>query len=60
MIKNVEILNKSLMMNSLLKIITERRSQKFYKTIDVHSLTNATNEIEVSMIYLVVTFFVGR
>ena len=47
------------MVNSLQKIITERRSQKFYKTIDVHSLTNAINEIEVSMIYLVVTFFVG-
>ena len=48
------------MVNSLQKIITERRSQKFYKNIDVHSLTNAINEIEVSMIYLVVTFFVGR
>ena len=47
------------MVNSLQKIITERRSQKFYKTIDVHSLTNAIDEIEVSMIYLVVTFFVG-
>ena len=46
------------MMESLLEIITERGSQKFYKFIDVHSLTNATDEIDVS-IFLVVTFFVG-
>ena len=48
------------MIDSLLEIITERGSQKFYKPIDTHSVTNAIDEIEVSMIFLVVTFFVGR
>ena len=50
------------MVDSLLEIITERRSQKFYKFIDVHSMTNAIDEIVVSMIFkifLVVIFFVG-
>ena len=36
------------MVDSLLEIVTEKRSQKFYEPIDVHSLTNAINEIEVS------------
>ena len=44
----------------LLEIITERGSQKFYKSIDVHFMTNAIDEIEISMIFLVVTCFVGR
>ena len=35
-------------------------SQKFYKPVDVLSVTNAVEEIEVSMIFLLVTFFVGR
>ena len=48
------------MMDSLLEIITERVSQKFYKPIDVHPVTNAIDKIEVSMIFLAVTFFVGR
>ena len=48
------------MVDSLLEMITERESQKFYKPVDVHSLTHAIDEIEVSMIFLVVTFFVGR
>ena len=48
------------MLDNLLEIITERKSQKFYKPVDVHSVTNAVEEIEVSMIILVVTFFVGR
>ena len=48
------------MVNSLLEIITKRRSQKFYKPTDIHSATNAINEIEVTMIFVVVTFFVGR
>ena len=56
--KNVGMLQ--LMVDSLLEIITERGSQKFYKPINVHSLNDAINEIEVSMIFLVVTFFVGR
>ena len=48
------------MIDSLLEIITERGSQKFYKPIDVHPLANAIDKIEVSMVFLVVTFFVGR
>ena len=51
-----------MIVDSLLEIITERRSQKFYKSIDVHSMTNAIEEIVVSMvfkIFLVVIFFVG-
>ena len=47
------------MVDSLLEIITERGSQKFYKPIDVHSVTNAIDKIEVSMVFLAVTFFVG-
>ena len=31
--------------------ITERGNQKFYKPIDVHSVTNAIDEIQVSMIF---------
>ena len=38
-------------------ILTERWSQTFYKPIDVHFVTNAIDEIEVSMVFLVVTFF---
>ena len=48
------------MVDSLPEIITERGSQKFYKPIDVHPLTNAIDKIEVSMIFLAVTFFVSR
>ena len=48
------------MMDSLLEIITERGSQKFYKPTDVHSVTNAIDKIEVSMAFLAVTFFMGR
>ena len=47
-------------MDSLLEIITEWGSQKFYKAIDVHSVTNAIDKIEVSTVCLAVTFFVGR
>ena len=46
------------MVDSLLEIITERGSQKLYKPIEVHSLISATEEIVVSMIVLVDTFFV--
>ena len=45
-------------MDSLQEIITETGSQKFYKPIDVHSVTNGLDKIEVSMVFLVVTFFV--
>ena len=48
------------MVDSLLEIITERGSQTFYKPVDVHSVTNAIDKIEVSMVFLAVTFFVGR
>ena len=41
--------------------INNNRNKKFYKPIDVHSVTNPIDEIEVSMAFLVVTFFcVGR
>ena len=48
------------MVDSLLETITERGSQKFCKPIDVdvHSVTN--DKIDVSMVFLAVTFFVGR
>ena len=50
------------MVDNLIEVITitERGSQKLYKPIDVHSVTNAIDEIEVNMIFLVVTIFVGR
>ena len=46
------------MVDSLLEKITERGSQMFSKPIDVHSVTN--DKIDVSMVFLAVTFFVGR
>ena len=45
------------MVDSLLEIIIERGGQK---PIDVHSVTNATDKIEVRKVFLAVTFFVGR
>ena len=48
------------MVVSLLQIITERGSQKLYKPIDVHSVANAIDKIEVSSVFLPVTFFVVR
>ena len=47
------------MVDSLLEITTERGSQKSYKPINAHSVSNALDEIEVSMVFLVVTFFVA-
>ena len=47
------------MVKSFLKIIKEKRIQKFYKHIDVNSVTNDTDEIEVSMVFLAVIFFGG-
>ena len=52
-------LRQSLMRESLLQTITERRSLKFYKSIDILSVTNAIGQTEVTMIFLVVTFYVG-
>ena len=48
------------MVESLLEIITERKSQKFYKPIDVHSMANAIEKVEVSMVKFVVIFFCGQ
>ena len=48
------------MVDSLLEIITERGNQKFYKSMDAHSVTNAIDKIEVSVALLAITFFVGR
>ena len=48
------------MVVSLLEITTERGSQKLYKLIDVHSVTNAIGKIEISTVFLAVTFFVVR
>ena len=48
------------MVESLLEIITERKSQKFYKPIDVHSVANAIEKVEVSMVKSVVIFFCGQ
>ena len=50
----------NLIVESLGGIMKERRSQKFYKPEDVNSVTNAIDEIEISMIFPVVTFFLGR
>ena len=40
------------MVVSSLEIITERGCQKLYKPIDVHSVTNAIDKIEVSAGFL--------
>ena len=47
------------MVDSFLEIITESGNQKFYKSIEVQSVTNAIDVIEESM-ESVVAFFVGR
>ena len=47
--KNVEILKYPLTVESLLEILTNRRSQAFYKLIDVHSVTNVTGESILSI-----------
>ena len=45
------------MVESLLEIITESKGQNFYKPIDFNSMTNAIDEMKVSMIFLAATFF---
>ena len=52
-----EILNWLLMVESLLEILVKRRSQKFYKSIDVNSMENVIVEIKVRMVFLVVHRF---
>ena len=41
----VEILEWLLMVDGLLKVILATGSQKFYKSIDVYSMTNAIGKI---------------
>ena len=53
------MLKQSLMVDSLLEIMTERESQKFYKPTEVHFVINVIGEIEVSMIFIVAAFFCG-
>ena len=43
--KNVRILKYSLTMESVLKILTNRRSHEFYKLADDHSVTNFIGEV---------------
>ena len=57
--EHVGILKWSLMVGNLLEIITKRRGQRFYKPVDVNSVINAVDEIEVDMIFLAVAFRVG-
>ena len=42
--KNVGIWKYLLTVESLLEILTNRRSQAFYKLIDIHSVTNVIGE----------------
>ena len=42
--KNVGILKYALAVESLPEILTNRRSQAFYKLIDVHSVANVIEE----------------
>ena len=44
------------MMENLLEVIT---GQKLYKPIDLNSVINATDEIEIGVNFLAVTFGVG-
>ena len=43
--ESVEILKDSFMVESLLEILTKRRSQAFYKFIDIHYVTNVLGKI---------------
>ena len=47
--KNGRILKYAMMVESLLEILTKRRSQSFYKPVDVHSVTNAKGGIVSSI-----------
>ena len=48
------------MVDSLLEIITATGSQKFYKPTEVYSMTNAIDEIGVSIFFLWLDSFVDR
>ena len=54
------ILKQPLVLDSLLEIITESENQNFNKPTDIYSVTNAIGEIEASVVFLAVTFSVGR
>ena len=47
------------MVDSLLEIVTERGSQKFYKLMEVQSVSNDIHEIELNMTFLWLHFFVS-
>ena len=55
----VFINEESMVDSSLEIIIIKRGSQKICNPIDLHSVTNTLDEIELSMIFHVVTFFVS-
>ena len=44
LMRNVRILEWTLMVESLLQILTKRRSQTFYKPANIHSVANTTAE----------------
>ena len=48
------------MVHGLLEITAAIRNQKFYRAIEVYSVTNVINEIGVSITFLWLHFFVGR
>ena len=54
-VKNVGMLKLLLMVESLLEILTNERSQMFGKSMDVYSVKNAINEIKLDMTFFVVT-----
>ena len=54
-VKNVGMLKLLLMVESLLEILTNERSQMFGKSMDVYSVKNAIYEIKLDMTFFVVT-----
>ena len=54
-VKNVAMLKLLLMVESLLEILTNERSQMFCKSMDVYSVKNAIDEIKLDMTFFVVT-----
>ena len=54
-VKNVGMLKLLLMVESLLEILTNERSQMFCKSMDVYSVKNAIDEIKLDMTFFVVT-----
>ena len=54
-VKNVGMLKLLLMVESLLEVLTNERSQMFCKSMDVYSVKNAIDEIKLDMTFFVVT-----